>query len=37
MVIIFCIGLKVCVHNRTFPCGSVTLVLSEVAVGVIQM
>lgn len=37
MVIKFCIGLKVFVHNRTFPCGSVTLVLSEVAVGVIQM
>ena len=37
MVIIFCIGLKVFVHNRTFPCGPVTLFLSEVTVGVIQM
>ena len=37
MVIKFCIGLKVFVHNRTFPCGPVTLFLSEVAVGVIQM
>ena len=36
MVIKFCIGLKVFVHNRIFPCGSVTLVLSEVAVDVIQ-
>ena len=37
MVIIFCIGLKVFVHNRAFPCGPVTLFLSEVTVGVIQM